>query len=193
MPGVYKFKRDKHHDVNIHGESCTSSSADVTSCYGKCTITSQASTDPEYQSELLQESEFQYVTRSLDVAEEAEQRVFRLQNGEWSYWSTNRHGTATKKITDLVLINDTGALRFRAKQQGFLDRSGVNKHLGFTFYVGDNPFWMMHHHVQWPDGHETMQGTTYSKKAEHRQQGWVEWLAEGVKIRFGGIWEYRAY
>ena len=191
MPGMYKFERDTHHDMFIEGQSYTS--ADIKSCYGKSIITSRNSTDPEYQSELLQESFFCYLTRTLDVAKQAEQRVFRLQNGEWSYWSTNGHGKATKKITDLVLIDDTSAPRFQAKQQSFSDRNGVNKHLGLTFYMSDTPFWMMHHRIQWPDGRETVQGTTYSKIAEHRKQGWLEWLAEGVKVRFEGMREYRVY
>ena len=191
MPGMYKFRRGMHHDITVDGESFTS--AEIKACPGESTFISRGSTDPEYQSEILQESHFIYITTTLDVAEMYEQRVFRLQNGEWSYWSTNGHGKATKKITDLVLINVTSTPVLRAKEERFVDRNGVNKHLGLTFHMSDKPWFEMHHRILWPDGRETVEGTTYSKLAEHRQKGWLEWLAEGVKVRFEGMRDYRAY
>ena len=191
MPGMYRFERNPHHDMVINEQRYTS--ADIKLCEGHSIILSRKSTDPEYQSELLQESLFYHLTKTGHLAEMAEQRVFRLRNGEWSYWSTNGDGEATKKITDLVFNDDTSTPRLRAKQQPFVDRNGVIKHLGLTFYMSDTPWWEMHRRIRWPDGQETVEGTTYFKIAEHRQKGWLEWLAEAVKAGFEGMREYRIY
>ena len=179
MPGMYKFERDKHHDMIVKGQKCTS--ADITSCRGKSRITSRPSTDPEYESELLQESRCTYDTRTLGKFKQDQERVFRIQNGEWSYWSTNGNGKATEKIADLVLVSDFSALVFRAKQPGLVDRNGVNKHLGFTFYERDTRHWAMHHKIQWPGGHETVQANNYYKLASEsngRLDGWDGWRKE---------------
>lgn len=191
LPGYYKFSRDRHHDMLINERKVTQADISCPSS-GWCEITSRAPTDPTYQSERLQTSKFYITTKTGDLALEAEARVFRLKNGEWSLWNTDGHLTVTKKITDLTVERDyLGSFtKLRAVQLPWEDGNGVNKYLGLDFSREDT-FWMLHHRIEQKEGQvNTVQGTTYYKIPEDRQEGWLEWLAEGAKVGFVGMKEY---
>ena len=175
----------------INGRKCTS--ADIEECWGISDITSRAPTDPAYESERLQESHFYHITRTKDVAEERESRVFRLQNGEWNFWKTDGDSVAVEKVADLTLGGeiDASSANMRAVQLPWVDGNEVNKYLGFDFHnTGEEPWWTMQHRIVWGDGSETVQGTWYSKMTEAQQEGWTKWLAEGVKKGFVGMKGY---
>lgn len=189
LPGKYRFMRDWHHDLLINGQKCTQ--ADIICSWGIAEVTSCASADPLYQTELLQTSDFYIVTKTGDVALMAEARVFRFLNGEWSLWDTDGYGTVTKKITNLELAPDISPsyAELKAVERPWVDGKGENVYLGLKFYPSEEPWWTMHHSIK--QGKEvTVQGTWYRKLHKDRQEGWLKWLAEGAKVGFVGMNEY---
>lgn len=196
LPGTYAFDRDKHHDMIIKGKKLTQ--ADMHEDYkyrahGVTIITRRTPTDPEYEPELLQTNQFCFVTAKMDLFVHAEARVFRLQDGEWSFWNTDSSLNVTEKIADLVSAggyHQPYELKLRAAQQPWVDGKGVNKHLGFDFCMSEEPYWMMHHRLGQKDEVPTVQLTRYTKIPEEREKGWLEWATEGIKVGFVGMKDY---
>lgn len=158
---------------------------------GQSEIVSRASANPAYQIELLQTSIFYLVTKTGKVAVKTEARVFRFQNGEWSLWDTDGYDIVTEKITDLTLEREISpsSIKLRAVQRPWVDGKGENKYLGLEFHMDEKPYWTMHHKIKQGE-EETVQGTRYGKIPEDRQEGWLGWLAEGVKVGFVGTKGY---
>lgn len=106
---------------------------------------------------------------------EAEARVFRLKDGEWSLWNTDRNGTVTEKITDLILIQEAERhLKFvtlKASKHAWKDGKGLNKYLGMEFYLGETLSWTMYHRLEQSEGEGTLQVTKYKKMSEDQQEG----------------------
>ncbi|CAD6567377.1 MAG: hypothetical protein ASARMPREDX12_000231 [Alectoria sarmentosa] len=196
LPGQYHFSRERHHDVLINGQKCTQADLNCPS-RGNSEIRSRASTDPMYQFELLQISHFYLVTKTGDVAVQTEARVFRLLNREWSLWDTDSKGIVTKKITDLRLEPEIipSSAKLKTDQQSWVDGKGVNKYLGLDFHKSEKLDWTMldwtmHHRIEQRKGETTVQSTSYHKVPGERQEGWVEWFAEGVKVGIVGMTGY---
>lgn len=112
---------------------------------------------------------------------EAEARVFRLKDGEWSLWNTDRNGTVTEKITDLILVQEaelhSSFVALRASKHPSRDGKGVSKYLGIEFYLGETLFWTMYHGIEQSrvrgkgEGGGTLQVTKYKKIPEAQQKG----------------------
>ncbi|CAF9935917.1 hypothetical protein IMSHALPRED_010391 [Imshaugia aleurites] len=192
LPGKYELTRDKHHNMLLNDQTYTS--ADLTQpSYGFSEIRSRAPTDPAYQSELLQACVFYLeVTQTRDVFRQTEARVFRRRDGEWSLWSADGSGVATEKITDLALGREmyAGCAQLRAVPQPWRDENVENIYLGMEFHAGEGPYWTLYHRIKKGEGEVTVQGTTYRKIPEDRQEGWLGWLAEGAKVGFVGMKGY---
>lgn len=97
----------------------------------------------------------------------------------------------TEKITDLTLEREISpsSIKLRAVQRPWVDGKGENKYLGLEFHMDEKPYWTMHHKIKQGE-EETVQGTRYGKIPEDRQEGWLGWLAEGVKVGFVGTKGY---
>lgn len=196
LPGKYQLSRKRHHDVLINGQKYTQADLNCPS-WGDSEIRIRDPTDPMYQFELLQASIFYLVTKTGDVAMQTEARVFRLQDREWSLWDADDSGIVTKKITDLTLEPEIipSSARLKAVQQPWVDGKGVNKYLGLDFLKSEKQDWSMlgwsmHHRIEQREEETTVQSTSYHKIPVARQEGWVRWFAEGVKVGFVGMTGY---
>ena len=197
LPGVYDCSRNKHHDMFIQGDkmlaprSCTS--ADIGYAFGESHITRRKPTDPNYESELLLKSKILFDTNTGHRAHQTEHYVFRLQNGEWSYWNTDKEGIVRKKIRDLKYDTKSSTLcpRFTATDQSWVESYGRNIYLGLEFYLGDvQPRLTITHKIQWENGRETVEVTIYDKKGEVEQEGWSEWVREKMNAGYQFLTAY---
>ena len=66
---------------------------------------------------------------------------------------------------------------------------GVSKYLGYDCHM-EEPHQLMYHRIEQEEGEITVQGTTYCKIPEDRQEKWSRWLAERVKVGFVGMKGY---
>lgn len=105
LPGEYAVRRNYQYHLRINGENSTHTDI-VCPAHGFSKILSRTPTNAAYQSEYLQTStlyEDPGLTFSYKHDPWIENRVFRVQNGEWSVWIANKDGAVMGKLTDLKM------------------------------------------------------------------------------------------
>ena len=125
---------------------------------GKCEITSRASPNPAYQSELLWSFRYWLVTKNGDIMMGDEDFVFRLQDGELSLWYKYGDGTVTERMTKLMLEHELYPhhAKMRSAEHPWEDDDddGMSKYLGLNFDIGESPYWMTYHRLEHKEGGE---------------------------------------
>ena len=175
LPGHYEFIRSRHHDMVIRDRRYTVADLKCPST-GTTEIISRPPTDPAYQSELLLSSTFSHFLKMLGEVPVKEERVFRLQNGEWSLWNADENKIVTEKVADLTLRHEVSSIstELRAVQLPWVDGKGLNKWLGVCFNKSveyNLDFWQLTHRIENGEGMEMTQGTSYLKISEHQHEG----------------------
>lgn len=183
-------------DKVLESRNCTS--ADIRRAFGQSHVIPRKSTDSHYESELLLKTLMLLDTNDRKRACRTEHHVFRLQNGEWSFWDADEKGNVRRKIQDLKYYDEDAGFNyetlfpsFRATDQKWEERYGKNVYLGFKFYLGGNePTLTVTHRIQFENGRDTVEVTTYSKVGEFEQAGWSEWLIEKLKAGYQRLQAY---
>ena len=176
-------------DGVLEPRNCTS--ADIVFAAGKSHITRRESTDPDYEFELLLKSIILLDTNTHHRAVKTEHRVFRLQNGDWSYWDADEKGVVRRKIRDLQYMDNSLYPKFTATDKPWVETDGNNRYLGLEFHLdGDEPALTITHRVRWGNGRETVEVTMYSKVGDFKHEGWSKWLMENMKA---GYQRWQAY
>lgn len=125
--------------------------------HGDSEITSRASTDAAYQSELLQTSSIRIEPTSGKAATTYERRVFRLLQGKLlhgkrSVWNANAgNGVVKGNLTDVELGNEVqepkghGQNRWQDVEFGPRKPPLMDVVVYLYFYLSDAPYWEMSH------------------------------------------------
>ena len=194
VPGIYECWRTSHHDMFIKGDKvleprrCTS--ADIADANGESHFIRRTPTDPSYESELLLKTIILLDTKTGDRAYWTEHHVFRLQNGEWSYWTADEEGIVKRKIRDLQYKYDylTDTPQLRGTDQPWDETYGQNVYLGLDFNLKDSEPSLrslrITHRIKWKDGQNTAETTLYIKVREFEQEGWSKCLMNKMKTGY---------
>ena len=177
-------------DEVLEPRNCTSD--DIVNGYGESHIFRRQPKDEHYEDELLLKTIMLLDTNTRHRAYLTEYHALRVQNGEWSYWDADDKGRVRRKITDLE-YDDSSTVhpKFVPADQPWMERYGRNRYLGLEFsFHGNEPHLTITHKIQWENGRETVEVTTYSKVAEYEQEGWSKWLMDKMKA---GYQKFRAY
>lgn len=157
---------------------------------GKCVITSRASTDPAYRSELLLVSTYWPCTETGSEIGAEEEYVLRLKDGDWSLWYTDDDHITVEEMTKLDFILGpelyTQHPKLKASKIPWENDDGVHKYLSLDFGIGQTLSWTMYHRLEQSKG-QTMEVTQCKKIPEAQQEGWLRWLAERAKVEFAGM------
>ena len=191
VPGIYECSRTSHHDMFIKGDKvlkprrCTS--ADIVRARGESHFIRRTPMDPFYESELLLKTIILLDTNTGDRAYWTEHHVFRLQNGEWSYWNADEKGIVGRKIRDLQYkyysLTDTPKLT--GTDQPWDETYGQNVYLCLDFDPrGTEPSLRVTHRIKWKDGGNTAETTLYTKKREFEREGWSKSLMDRMKAGY---------
>ena len=138
LPGRYELCRQGHLKETSVGDS---------------EIIPRTTMDAAYEEELLQTSTFSVVA---EETEKTEKRVFRLKNGDWSFWAADRNGTVTKKLADLKLGPEVAPPSV-GNQMATLEASTRGEvFMKLDFCIGPKAWWSMRHQAK-NEGGETME------------------------------------
>lgn len=171
-------------DEVLESRHCTS--ADIVHARGESHFIPRTPTDRNYESELLLKTIILLDINTGHRAVRTEHHVFRLQNGEWSYWIADEKGIVRRKIRDLQYeydsVTDTPKL---TRGQRWEETYGQNVYLGLEFLLGRDELKLrIAHRIKWKNGQNTAEATAYTKKRELEQEGWSEWLMDTMKAGY---------